>query len=150
MKEAGLTLVELMMVLFIMGLMTSAVVLTLPSAPSKLDQDLDLLTAHLNQTAQRSIIMATPTAFGLSTQGYAFFIYRGDEWILDRNVSWQTDVDVELKKSEWKIELNEIVEPQIVFEPNGLTAPFELSFRGDDAVYTISSSGFENITKTGP
>ena len=135
------------MVLVIIGLMTSAVVMTLPRQPSEFDKSVKALTVQMNMLSERSIVTALPTAIGLSDSGYVFYEFQNAQWKDVKAQDWPQDVSVALKKNERILKLLEVVEtPQIVFQPTGMTTPFEITLSSVDAYQYISSPGFGDIT----
>jgi len=79
-KEAGFTLVEILCVLFLIGVTLSVVILSVPQSKSVLDEQAERLTVELNALAQDGLISGAVTAAGFSEDGYALYAFENSEW----------------------------------------------------------------------
>jgi len=87
-----------MLVLVIIGLMSSAVVMTLPKDPPASRALSDTLLKEFNRNAQDSLLSARSAAFGVSKSSYAFYDYDGAEWISKDAQSWPDALQIHLIK----------------------------------------------------
>ena len=140
-RQAGFTLVELLTVLVIIGLMASAVVMTLPRDKPAIDAQSQALASSLNAAAQSSLVTGRPHGFGVSKNQFAIFEFVDAEWVQTQAMDRPGAVSVELKKDDILIKLSEELVPLVVFEPTGLSTPFELVLTQDRRTETLSSSG---------
>lgn len=84
--DAGVTLVEILVVLAILGVMTGLTALSLPAAnrARTLAQEADLLVSRLHIAAEYSVVSGRPVQMGWTEQGYSFREWDGQEWITHR------------------------------------------------------------------
>ena len=80
--EAGVTLVEVLVVLAIMGVMTGIAALAIPSGPrpATLRAAADLLAARLDIAAEESLISGRAARLEWDGTGYRFTERQGDDW----------------------------------------------------------------------
>jgi len=149
--DEGFTLVELMTVLVIIGLVSSAVILSFPARISALDQQAHKLAGDLNVTAQEAVLTGRSTAAGFSDNGYSLYRYQNGDWLDVLNENWPVGVDIFLSKDTGEIDLPQTIVPIIIFEPTGLAPAFNLRMSdGLDAIYTVKSTGDGQIILDGP
>ncbi len=79
-KEAGFTLVELMVVLVIFGLMASVVILSFPDGNSELDQDANRFAARTAALRDNAILQSRPMAVQVTASGYSFMQRSKGTW----------------------------------------------------------------------
>ena len=79
-RQAGFTLVELLVVLVLIGLAAGAVLLTLPPARDDLDHAATRLAARLHWAADHAVLAGEPVGLILGPQGYRFVRYRLGQW----------------------------------------------------------------------
>ena len=140
-QQAGFTLVEILTVLVIIGLMASAVVMTLPRDKPAIDVQSQALVSSLNAAAQSSLVTGRPHGFGVSKYQFAVFEFADGEWVQIQAMDRPGALSVELKKNDIQIKLSEELAPLVVFEPTGLSTQFELVLTQDRRTETLSSSG---------
>lgn len=127
--------------LVIIGLMTSAVVMTLPKAPPASRAVSETLLKRLNQTAQESLLSGRPAAFGLSKSSLTLYTYDGEDWTAVQSKSWPDVLTVSLRQDGEDVKLAEKPVPLILFEPTGNSSVFTLTLSDFDGRYTLSSNG---------
>lgn len=140
-SQAGFTLVEMMTVLVIIGLMSSAVILTLPQNKPAIDTQSETLLRGVNVMAQSSLISGTPSALGLSENQYAFMEYIDGEWEAPVSIDFTNGVRAVLQKDGADIKLSDDIQPLIMFEANGLSTPFSLTLSDSENTATLRSVG---------
>ncbi len=79
-EKNGFSLVELMIVIFLIGLVSAAVVLSLSGAGSKTRSDAERLGARMAAARDSAILESRPLAIWVSASGYGFERRNGDEW----------------------------------------------------------------------
>ena len=140
-REAGFTLIEVLTVLIIIGLMTSIVILTVPTPKSTLDQQAEFMVGSLNELAQNSIITGKVGAAGFSQSGYVLYQFADDEWQELTSNEWGESYRLRYTRADARLDLPKEAAPSILFQPTGLSTPFELVMSDNDIAYTLLTSG---------
>ena len=70
--ESGFTLVELMVTLFVIGLIGSAVLLTLPERGASVTDEAEVLAARLRRAQEHAVIMNRQVDVVVDARGYRF------------------------------------------------------------------------------
>lgn len=140
-KEAGFTLVEVLTVLVIIGLVSSVVILSMPQPKSALDKQAEILSGQLNALAQDGLVSGTVTAAGFSEKGYTLYAFENSEWATKASGEWQRDYRLVLTRNSAKLDMPKSTEPIILFQPNGLSTPFEFTLSDSEISYALKTSG---------
>ena len=130
-----------MLVLVIIGLMSSAVVMSLPKDPPASQAVSEGLLKRFNQTAQTSLLSGETAAFGASKTALVMYGYDGTDWIVADTVNWPDDLRVSLQKDGQDIKLTQDTPPLIIFEPTGSSSVFTLTLSDFEGRYVLSSKG---------
>jgi len=141
-------------VLVIIGLMSSAVILTFPDKKSGVEVQAQNLLRTVNAVSEEALISGQSTAFGVSREAYAFYVFDQDEWQVRDEIKWDADARPEFTLSDTRFELPEKLAPLIVFEPIGLSEPFTLTVSdvskgGKNLDYIFVSDGNGSIRMAG-
>ena len=82
-RDAGVTLVEVLVVLVLIGVMAGAVGLSLGPIDrgDTLRREATLLTARLNRAADEALLTGDAMAFLWNADGYRFEVRRGADWV---------------------------------------------------------------------
>lgn len=78
--ESGFTLIELMVVIVIIGLMTAAVVLTVPDPRGRLVDDAERFAARVLAARDNAVLQSRPLSVWVSASGYGFAQRRRGQW----------------------------------------------------------------------
>ena len=80
--QAGVTLVEVLVVLVLIGVMAGVVGLSLGPVDrgGALDREANLLVARLNRAADEALLANAPVAFVWTRNSYAFLTLQQNEW----------------------------------------------------------------------
>jgi len=70
--EAGFTLVELMVTLFVIGLIGASILLTLPDRGASVSDEAETLAARLRRAQEHAVIMNRQVDVALDARGYRF------------------------------------------------------------------------------
>ena len=140
-KEAGFTLVEILCVLVVIGLMSSVVVLSIPQPKSELEKQAELLSGQLNALAQDGLISGSVTAAGFSKDGYALYSYENSEWAEKASADWSGSYRLTLSRGTAKLDMPKTAEPIMLFQPTGLSTPFELTLSDRETRYALKTEG---------
>ncbi len=125
----------------IIGLMSSAVVMTMAGDPPKARSFAAQMNQDLNQAAQQSLLSGEPFALGLSRENYAIMRYEEAGWRADLSRPWGENIDPALSTGGEPKSLTDKLLPHVMFEPTGISQIFELTLRGEDGIYILSSQG---------
>jgi len=145
--DAGFTLVEIMAVLFIIGLMSAAIVLSFPESKSDLEVQAEHLTVRLNAMAQDSLVTGKVSAVGINQEGYALYHYAEGEWESFRSEDWADDFRITLERDDVKLELPEEITPGILFYPTAQSHAFEISITDGGTEHMIMSLGDNRVER---
>ena len=146
-KDAGFTLVELLTVLVIIGLMASAVVMAIPRAKPAINTHTENALLGLNRAAQKSLVSGRPQAWGLSKDGYAIYDFVDGEWLKTASADWPDSLRIEFIRQNAEIKLGDEILPLVVFEPTGLSTPFELRLEDGSRQEILRSAGDGRVTR---
>jgi general secretion pathway protein H len=78
--ERGFTLIELMVVMFVIGLAGAAVLLTIPDGRPKVGREAEVLAARLREARDEAVLTNRAVDVRLTAAGYDFRIQRAGEW----------------------------------------------------------------------
>ncbi|MCF8707554.1 GspH/FimT family pseudopilin [Rhizorhapis sp. SPR117] len=78
--EDGFTLVELMVVIMIIGLMSAAVVMTIPTQHGKVMSDAERFAARVLAARDNAVLQSRPMSVWISASGYGFSQRRQGQW----------------------------------------------------------------------
>ena len=140
-RQAGMTLVEVMAVLFIIGLTAGLVTLTLPERPTEEQASAQAFARVLREAQEHAIMAGQPVGLKLQDEGYALFQWRRDGWRPQSGgVALPRGMDIDFQTTErvgpegW---------PEIVFDPTGIVQPveFQLRARGVRIDIVLEESG---------
>ena len=126
-RQIGMTLVEVMTVLFIIGLTTSLVALTLPERPTQEQATAQAFARVLREAQETAILAGQPVGLKLEEQGYGLVRWRQNAWRPQgRLVRLSPRMDITLRAD---IEDRPETWPEHVFDPTGIVEPAEFEFR---------------------
>jgi len=94
-RRNGFTMVELMVVLFIIGLAATAVVLAVPEQGGSLQAEAERFAARAKAARDAAIVEARPVALTIDSQGYGFARRSGGEWRPGAHHEWGEGTSIE-------------------------------------------------------
>ena len=128
-RTRGMTLVEVMLVVFIIGLVSTLVVLTMPQRPTPERRAAQSVSALLYQAQDRAILTGQPVGLEIDEAGYGLAVWDGAEWAsLASDKTWPEGVTIE--------RIGETVSahpdhwPDVLLDPTGIQAPASFRLRG--------------------
>lgn len=155
----GFTLIELVMSLFILGLVSGVILLTLPPSRSQTTIEAKRLAATLSAAANHSILSGETVGAALHDTGYSYYrLVRGQWSPLDEPPLsiWTLDAgsDLAMAGSGVVTEQSPLektgnlgrIHPSIVFYPVGLNTAFSILVRDQQSSVEIRSPGAGEIT----
>lgn len=122
-----MTLVEVMAVLFIVGLTAGIVTLTLPQRPTEEQASAQAFATVLRDAQEQAIYAGQPVGLKLNDRGYTLLQWRRDGWwpqgratILPRRMEISLDTEGSTRPENW---------PELIFDPTGIVQPAEFQLR---------------------
>ncbi len=144
-KQAGFTLMEVMVVMLIIGLMLGTVALNTPKKPDLLRAEGTSMVGRFRTLAQSSLIEQRSMGVRLSKTGYELLAFHDGVWTVSHTYTYEGDVipTVKFSRNGSKIELDALrnnPDPVIIFDTTGLASPFTLELESGHATVIIRSS----------
>lgn len=136
-----MTLVEVMTVLFIIGLTAGLVTLTLPQRPTQEQASAQAFARVLTEAQEQAIFAGQPVGIKLNDRGYTLVQWRRDGWrpagrpeVLPNRLSIELQTERPPRPETW---------PEMVFDPTGIIEPvaFQLQGRGVRIDIALSETG---------
>lgn len=145
-QQRGFTLLEILVVLFIVGIMAGVTVINMPrfAFANDFDHETERLRVVLNQLREEALIQATEFGFQPDRDGYRFFIY--DEFAQAwrpygetpfRTYEWEEPIVVSLAVEDSEVQLggsddDEQAAPPVLILSSGEVTPFTLTLQMKD------------------
>jgi len=155
--EDGFTLVELMVVLVIIGLMSSFVVFNLPASETSAQEDAEKIAAHFVAATREAVLSGETVGVTLTRSGYQFLRRRKGAWqsfeIVPSSVThfWPEGGAVSLRLGGQRQVLpragtvRSAQAPFLVFAPTGESVPFELTLAKNGEIASVQSNYISQI-----
>lgn len=150
-KEQGFTLIEVLVVVFIVAMASTVIIISLPSSEKQTVVHADRLLRELNLASRESIASGHPTALFFTDNGYAFKHFREREWSQDIR---STEIRSDDKSSQTRLGLyledeistveDLLSQPVVTFYPIGDATPASLIIEGEGP--TLFVNVMENAT----
>lgn len=132
--ERGFTLVELMVVVTLIGLMSTLVVLSLPDSRPTLSGETDRFAARLLRAREEAVITGQTVEVTVAPEGYSFARRRGGE----RLPLVETPFGPVAWEAETRVSGPETEPLRVVFDSTGASEPAELLLQRDDRTMRVS------------
>ncbi|OMH34790.1 type II secretion system protein GspH [Motiliproteus sp. MSK22-1] len=150
-SQSGFTLLEILLCLFIIGLMVGLVSVALPERKG---QDLEQMAVSMKRAIliaqEESVFRSKDYGLLLSSDGYHFFSYQGEEWVPETSVSllkaqkFPKDLRVQLNIEGESVDIDDASTPQILILSDGQLSEFSIKFaRTDDKRSWMLSGSFD-------
>lgn len=144
--QSGFTLVELLIVIGILGLLTSLVVLSLPGGASALEQDAQRFAAKTAALRDNAILQSRPMAVQVTASGYSF--------LQRRDGSWNVLEDKPFNSTNWSSGVTTAMDQEgallISFESTGLPSePVNVDLQFDDQQRRIAIAPMGDVKLAG-
>ena len=139
-SEAGLTLVEVMMVVFIIGLAASVAIMTLPPRESAAERGVREIRQALQDAHDRSVLTGEVIGLHPVEGGLKLVSWTGTEWLPAPrgDIRLPDDVRVELLAPEDRRGPRQDAPEQIVFNPLGPAEPVLLDVSWRTVSYRLT------------
>ncbi len=134
-RQAGMTLLEILVVLVITAILSTMLVLRFASrTEGELQHESERLAILLQQHCQDALLLGQVRGLSLSPRGYKFWYLSNRQWLdasngnrLYRAREWVSDWDLDLRLNGQPVSLNQDQEiPQIVCQTDAQLPIFEL------------------------
>lgn len=140
--ESGFTLVEILTVIFIVGLTGSLVVFTMPTRSTPAERALALFKQDIQQASDRAVLSGRVHAIDLIEDGYQLKVWTDGNWVTSkRSQARRLDaLDIRLRG---RASDKDEARPELVFDPTGVNDQVELEFRarGERFILLVSPDG---------
>ena len=145
-RGKGFTLLEIVVVVFIIGIVLSLVVISFkPNKGRELKTEADRFMTLVSLATQESILLSKDFALQLSREGYSFLTLQDQQWVTvdddtfrERNLPKGDYMDVYLEGEKLDFDTSDNKDdeeknhPRIFLLSSGEMTPFEVIFRSDD------------------
>jgi general secretion pathway protein H len=139
--QTGFSLVEVMLVLVLIGLLSSAVILTFPGPKPVAEKETARLLANLNALSEQALVSNRVTAVGFSKTGYASYLFDEGAWQLQTRQNWPEGISSALEVEGVTMALPVKLSPLVLFEPTGQSTRFQLELASDQRRFVLASTG---------
>ena len=131
-KQAGFTLIELMVVLVILGLTAAVVVLAMPETGGSLAGEAERFAARAKAARDTAILESRAVALQIGRGGYEVARREGGVWRAERHYDWAERTSPDVAGSR---------EASIRFDSTGFSEPARVTRRRGDEQMAIDISG---------
>ncbi|MBQ60638.1 MAG: type II secretion system protein GspH [Gammaproteobacteria bacterium] len=157
----GFTLIEILVVLFIVSIMTGIAVVNMPAflQTGDFDSETDRLKVVVEMLRDEAMVQASEYGFRPDRNSYQFYIYN------DLQQSWEllaekpfkgrrlpTEFEIEVKIEGHELQFGEEEAPPILILSSGEITPFELQIESRldaDQLRTLESDGYGSLVWQG-
>ncbi len=144
-QSSGFTLVEVLAVLFIIGMMAAAVIVNMPKTEDPLRKQGELLATRISLAAQSGLVAQQSVGIILQEDGYEIVRYNNGLWETAAVFSFGLDSKplLELRQNAGKVNLETAEKsgvPAIRYDSTGLGTPFELKLQNANSRYLITGN----------
>jgi len=145
--ERGMTIVEVLMVVFIIGLTAGIVTLSIPQRPTLEQAKAQAFAQVLRDAQDQAIMSGQPVGVRFSETGYAIVQWQRNQWLLrgrpeqlPSRLDLVPQVELTGRPDGW---------PDHVFDPTGIVEPatFELRGRGIRIEISLNALGEVNLVE---
>lgn len=137
--QAGFTLVEVLLVVFIVGLSTALVVMNIPAGPERIEQAVADIEADMDALQERAIVTGILHGVEIYDDRYEVVRRVEGEWVEDRTLGRDLERPLSLVVAARRSE--QTAGPELVFDPAGLP---------NAAVLTITDGSSRREIRVGP
>ncbi|MEM6898976.1 MAG: prepilin-type N-terminal cleavage/methylation domain-containing protein [Pseudomonadota bacterium] len=121
-EEQGFTLVEVLLVVFIIGLSAGLVVMTLPEGPARLEREAQQVEAALQQLEDLTVLTGQVHGVEFLEQGFEVVRRVEGGWQPDRALGFDLQTPIEFLVDRRRNDGG----PQMYFDPTGVPVEYEV------------------------
>jgi len=147
--QTGFSLVEVMAVLALIGLLSSAVILTFPGPKPVAEKETARLLVNLNALSEQALVSNRVTAAGFSRTGYGSYMFEKGAWKLQSRRNWPEGLSSALELDGVAMALPVKLSPLVLFEPTGQSTRFQLELVSDQRRFVLASTGDGRVALQG-
>jgi len=148
--QFGVTLVELLLALFILGLSVSVVVLNTPQAGQNTKREAERFAARLNAASDEAILSSQSIGLMIMPTGYKFSRYNDGEWIdIESKIlgEWKLDSEISMNVTKQDTDRTSfamrLTENDKILARQGSFFEFQFHPIGEDIPLIAQFSGYE-------
>ncbi|MEM9670591.1 MAG: prepilin-type N-terminal cleavage/methylation domain-containing protein [Pseudomonadota bacterium] len=120
--QGGFTLVEVLLVVFIVGLSASIIIMTLPEGPERVERERQRVITALDHLNDLSVLTGQVHGVEFGSEGFEVVRRVDGEWQADRTLGFDLETPVEFLVDRRR----EDTGPQIYFSPAGVPVSAEI------------------------
>lgn len=143
-NERGMTIVEVLMVVFIIGLTAGIVTLTIPQRPTQEQASAQAFAQVLRDAQDQAIMTGQPVGLRFSETGYVLVQWQREQWLvrgrpeqLPPRLDIVPQAETSGRPDGW---------PNYVFDPTGIVEPATFELRGRGARIDISLNAIGEVS----
>lgn len=144
-SDAGLSLVEALVAVFIMALATSVIVLTRPPPPDPVDAEVRRFSEMVETLSQHAIATGAPLALDLGEDDYKALKWQDGKWLPYRSnvIALPNGMRFQNSGTGGSDSADEEAWPEIEFTAQGVTTPMQIILRhsGADILLSVRADG---------
>lgn len=143
-SDAGLSLTEVMVSIFILSLATSAIVLSAPERPDPLDTSVARVTADIERLMDLSMVSGNIMGMDINSAGYQIVTLRSGIWVpVNRPVKLSDVTLTDDSKRRTEDDVEDAVMPEVQFDPTGIASPhsFTIAYKRRTETLHIQLNG---------
>lgn len=157
-SQAGMTLIEVLLVVFLIGLGASLAVMTLPAQTPADEARAEAIASEIKQTRLEAMLSGQALGIRLTPTHYETTRWLDEAWLLrdisepfPTGVELVNDIDPSVRRGRNRDEEIPVIEgwPDIVFDPTGVVSETRFRLLGRDSDYDIliSENGEVELAK---
>ncbi len=135
--SAGFSLVEMLVTVFIMGLATSLVILTIPEPGGRLQREADRLVAELERLSERALASGEVAGLDSQIDGYALAVRRNGTWQIDERSRHALPRGMQLRVEGGAAGEGDAARPELRFGPLGHALEARLVLEDGTQQFTV-------------
>lgn len=155
--ERGFTLVEMLAVIFVIGLASALVVLTMPPPEGPVEKAAERFAMLSQRAADEAIVTGDVVGLRIDERGYEFARYRGgawialpgfegDDWPLGATVALESEALSQARRMAEREPDDEPLPPLVTFDPTGGATPFTLRLEDHQRRFVITGDAGARLT----
>jgi general secretion pathway protein H len=145
-NEEGFTLTEILVVMVILGLLTTAVLMAAPSMRVSLADEAERFAAKMVRARDEAVLSNRTIEMRVTPKGYEFDVARrgGRQKLIDEPFglsTWSEDTSVAIKAADGRA--------RVTFDPTGITTPATIDLSRADVRVRVIVDGAGNVSVDG-